>query len=105
MPKFDDLIAYLYEKCPDGYNLVKEHIDAFAEKSYQEYKQNQADGKITWGKYKGYTVKELNMTDKGKSYLQWMMGQDWVKQNKPHVIDEIKGLGIRPKTFKRVPLE
>lgn len=80
-------------------------IDDFSEEESKKYRENKEAGKLTWGKYKGYSVKELNMTEKGKDYLRWMIGQDWVKQNKPHIVEQIKELGIKPKKFTRTPLE
>lgn len=105
MPVLEDLKAYLLEKDPDVYGRVHTMIDDFSEEESKKYRENKEAGKLTWGKYKGYSVKELNMTEKGKDYLRWMIGQDWVKQNKPHIVEQIKELGIKPKKFTRTPLE
>lgn len=100
-----DLKAYLLGECPDVYNNAVEWIDKFAEEETKKYREAKRDGKLTFGKYRGYTVKELNLTDKGKDYLQWLITQQWVKDSKPHIIEEVTSLGVRPKQFKRTPLE
>lgn len=81
-------------------------IDSYIDKEEAEYKKNKENNLITWGKYKGYSVKELALTDKGKSYLEWTLSQTWVSPDKfGWFIDECKALKIVKKNSRRTPLE
>jgi hypothetical protein len=85
--------------------IVNHLIDEFAALEDKKYQALRKDKKFTFGKYRGYTVKELGITDKGKEYLSWILGQTWFVENNSHLVEEIKELGIKPKKFKRTPLE
>ena len=81
-------------------------IDEYLENEKREYENNKSNGKITFGKYKGYSVKELALTDKGKDYLQWLMSQEFFSEQKfPDLHNELKILKIKKKKTKLTPLE
>ena len=55
---------------------------------------------ITFGKYNGYLVSELMGIDKGRDYLQWLIGQSWIDKF-PEIIKECSRLGIKPKIVNK----
>jgi uncharacterized protein (DUF3820 family) len=57
-------------------------IDKFIANEQQQYKQNVQEGRITFGKYKGFTIPELLATEKGADYLQWLRKQTWFTNDK-----------------------
>ena len=99
----------LLEKFPDLkveneeiYNFVETYID----EQQKEFKQNKCDGKLQFGKYKGYKLSELALTSKGSEYIQWLTQQAWFNEEKyPNEFAELKKLGIKKKLVKRTPLE
>ena len=80
-------------------------IDEFADMEEKRYAMLRKDKKLTFGKYRGYTVKELALTEKGATYCAWLLSQTWFVEKNSHLVDEIKELGIKPAKFKRTPLE
>ena len=75
-------------------NFIKKYIET-EQKNYTENKDN---NKLTFGKFKGYSVKELALTDKGIDYLQWLLSQSWCTEDKFGMIyDECKKLNIKKK--------
>lgn len=81
-------------------------IDEYMENERKEYDNNKCNGKITFGKYKGYSVKELALTEKGKDYLQWLMSQEFFSDQKfPDLHKELRELKIKKKKTKLAPLE
>ena len=63
-------------------------ITVFVEKDREQYKKNKENKALTFGKYKGYTVKELSLTMKGKDYLGWLLNQTWCTEDKFTTIHE-----------------
>ena len=79
-------------------------IDEFADMEEKRYAMLRKDKKLTFGKYRGYTVKELALTEIGTTYCSWLLGQTWFVEKNSHLVDEIKELGIKAAKFKRTPL-
>ena len=88
----------LLEKFPDLkveneeiYNFVETYIAD----QQREFKQNKSGNKLSFGKYVRYSISELALTDKGKSYLEWLVSQTFFTVEKfPEYYDEIKRLKI-----------
>lgn len=57
-------------------------IEDYAEKEQKQYKKNKENNLITWGKFRGYSVKELSLTEKSRDYLSWTLSQSWVTPDK-----------------------
>ena len=96
----------LDEKFPTLPNEYKEFIQAYIETEQKAYESNKSNGKLTFGKYRGYSVKELSLTIKGKDYLQWLMSQTFFTSEKfPDLYKELDNLKIKKKTTKLAPLE
>ena len=99
----------LIEKFPDIaveneeiYNFVEKYV----EDQTKEFKQNKSDGKLQFGRYKGYSLSELSLTSKGAEYIQWITQQSWFNEEKyPEHYEQLKKLGIKKKNQKKVPLE
>ena len=104
------LIQKLEEKFPTetlsaDASTIMTFITEYADEEAKKYEQNKANNAITWGKYKGYTPKELSLTEKGKDYLAWCLSQTWMTDDKfGSFIAECSKLGIKKKIIKRVPL-
>ena len=104
------LIQKLEEKFPTetvsaDASAIMTFITEYADEEAKKYEQNKTNNAINFGKYKGYTPKELSLTEKGKDYLHWMLSQTWMTEDKfGSIIAECNKLGIKKKTIKRVPL-
>lgn len=80
-------------------------IKAYIEKEQESYSKNKENKALTFGKYKGYTVKELSLTPKGKDYIQWLLNQQWFTEDKfSSLYEEIKALNIKKKPVKKATL-
>ena len=80
-------------------------ITEYADEEAKKYEQNKTNNAINFGKYKGYTPKELSLTEKGKDYLAWCLSQTWMTDDKfGSFIAECSKLGIKKKIIKRAPL-
>jgi hypothetical protein len=96
----------LDEKFPTLPNEYKEFIQAYIETEQKAYESNKSNGKLTFGKYRGYSVKELSLTIKGKDYLQWLMSQTFFTSEKfPDLYKELNELKIKKKATKLALLE
>ena len=109
MPRIiDELKVYLAEQMMsqgiDSTQVIA-MIDLFAEEEQKKYDELKKDRKLSFGKYRGYTVRELALTQKGKDYLSWLLGQGWFVEKNKTLVEEIGELGIKKKSFKRTPLE
>lgn len=81
-------------------------IDNYIEEDSKQYKKNKENKALTFGKWKGFTVKELSVSEKGKSYLEWLLSQTWCDESKFGFIhEECSALNIKKKTQRRAKLE
>ena len=82
-------------------------IENYAEKDREQYQKNKENKALTFGKYKGYTVKELSLTMKGKDYLGWLLGQTWCTEDKfAYIHDECTKYKIsKKKSMQKTPLD
>ena len=103
LAKLNDAIK---EKFPQLDQDIQDFIEEYIEKDKQAYFESKSDGKLSFGKYKGYSLDELASSTKGKEYLQWLMAQSFFSEDKfGHYHKKLKELGIKKKpTTKRVPL-
>jgi hypothetical protein len=83
----------------DTSNKVFKFLQDYIENDIKLYKSNKKDNKLTFGKFAGYTIKEVaSGGDKGKSYLEWLMAQSWFTEEKfPNEYEELKRLKIKKK--------
>lgn len=96
----------LDEKFPTMPTEYKEFIQAYIDTEQKLYESNKSNGKLTFGKYCGYSVKELSLTIKGKDYLQWLMAQSFFTSEKfPDLYKDLNELKIKKKSTKLAPLE
>ena len=61
---------------------LMDNIKEYILEQNKEYKKNVKDGKISFGKYKGFSVKELSGLEKGLDYLGWLLKQQWFSEDK-----------------------
>lgn len=95
----------LHEEFPELGQEIATFLEVYIAKEKAEYKDNKKDNKLTFGKFKGYSILELSTLEKGKDYLQWVLSQTWVDDEKwAWFRDECKRLKVVKKTTKRLPL-
>jgi hypothetical protein len=83
-----------------------EFIDKYIEEDQAAYQKNKANKALTFGKWKGFTVKELSVSEKGASYLSWLLSQTWCDESKfGYIHEECKALNIKKKAHRRAKLE
>ena len=81
-------------------------ITVYAEKDREQYQKNKQNRAIHFGKWKGFTIKELSVSDKGRSYVEWLLTQQWFEESKyPDLFEDIKACNIKKKNFRRAVLE
>jgi len=94
------------EKFPSLPAEYKDFIAAYIETEHKAYTNDKNNGKLTFGKYRGYSVKELSLTEKGRDYLKWLMSQDFFTEDKfSDLYRELKDCKIKKKPTKLTPLE
>lgn len=77
---------------------VLEFIDNYIADENAKYEDNKKNGKLCFGKYKDFTIKEMVSTVKGRDYLSWLLSQSWVTPDKfGWIIDECASYGIKKK--------
>lgn len=73
-------------------------IDTYIEDIKTKKKQLRNDGKLSFGKYKGFLPKELAETETGRNYLTWLFSQEYFTQDKfGDLYDTLVELGIKKK--------
>ena len=79
-------------------SAVMDYIDTFIDKEQKKYETLKDKKALTFGKFKGFTVKEVAAAPKGKSYLEWLLGQTWCTEDKfQYIYDGCKELNIKKK--------
>ena len=100
--KFTDA---LYDKFPEITEDIKAWAANYIEEDSKAYNALKDTGKVTFGKYKGYSIAELNQAPKGAEYISWLLNQTWFEESKfPQLFADIKRLNIKKKVVKRVAL-
>jgi len=97
----DENLDYTYPNVTVD-ELIKT-INDFVEEEDKKYQKNKENRALTFGKYRGYTIKELSLTEKGKSYLSWLLTQKWCTEDKfPYIYEDCKKYKIK-KNYHRKP--
>jgi uncharacterized protein (DUF3820 family) len=104
MSQIQKLLEHLNEKFPvismtTGSELYSE-IEDFKKEEDAKYQKLKQEGKITFGKYKGYSVTEMTRTPKGKDYLRWLLQQGWFTEKFTDLVEQIEAQGIKKKELK-----
>tara|TARA_R110001606_G_scaffold6061_1_gene27392 strand:+ start:1279 stop:1608 length:330 start_codon:yes stop_codon:yes gene_type:complete len=69
---------------------VMSFIDEYAEIDRKAYLKNKGDGRLSFGKHKGFSVQELCANPKGLSYMTWLLKQQWFEKTKyPEIFEQI----------------
>jgi hypothetical protein len=100
--KIKKLISEKFEERTPDQQLILDYIDELIIEQNLEFKSNKSSGKITFGKYKGYTIKEVLKTpdNKGLHYIQWLMIQSWFSEDKfEDLYKQIKDAKIKKKVL------
>ena len=78
LAKFQEALIAEFNNCDDEQTkLILEFVDGYIQEDRKQYKEQKKNKQLTFGKYKGYSVKELSLTMKGKDYLRWLLTQTW----------------------------
>jgi hypothetical protein len=77
---------------------ILDFIDDFIQAEDAKYQKNKQNRALSFGKFKGFTIKEVLAADKGKSYLEWLTQQQWFNSDKfPDLYDDIQTSGFKKK--------
>jgi len=96
------LLDHLNEKFDDismvtGSELYQS-IEEYKKEQDTKYQKLKSEGKITFGRYRGYTVKEMVRTMKGRDYLRWLLQQTWFTEKFTDLVEQIEKEGIKKKS-------
>ena len=73
-------------------DFAREYVD----QQRVEYEENKSKKALTFGKWKGFKVAELAQTEKGRSYLTWLLSQTWCTEDKfKYIHDGCSQAGIK----------
>ena len=101
MSQIQRLLEHLGEKFEDISTItgsdVYQAIEEYKAEEDEKYQKLKQEGKITFGKYKGYSVKEMTRTMKGKDYLRWLLQQTWFTEKFTDLVEQIEAQGIKKK--------
>lgn len=61
----------------------------------EKYKALKTERRVTFGKFKGFTISELCKTPKGKDYCRWLLSQSWFTEKFTDLIEDIQKEGIK----------
>ena len=86
----DLLVEAIDEKAGMSSMDIIDYVDGYIAEEQKKYDINKANKALTFGKYKGFTVKELSSTPKGRDYLSWLRRQQWCTPQKFPYIHNIK---------------
>lgn len=104
MPSWSQVREELDSQFPELSQDIIQWLSQRIAKDKETFAKTKADGKLTFGKYAGYSLEELSKTEKGKSYLQWLLSQSFFSKEKyPEYHAKLEELQIKKKL--RAPLE
>jgi hypothetical protein len=84
---------------------ILDFIDEFITEQDDQYRKNKENKALSFGKWKGFTIKELSVSDKGKSYLEWLLSQQWCSEDKfGYIHEECRLLNIKKKIQRKAVL-
>jgi len=76
------LLAHCSDEDQTTASTLFEFITEYAEEDRKQWEKNKADGKLTFGKWKGFSIDELVASPKGSDYLSWLLTQSWCTEDK-----------------------
>lgn len=95
---FDDETASLTPMPSKTAEEIIQFINDYIDAKTKEYKTNVESNRITFGKWKGLTVKEVCASDKGKDYLKWLLKQQWFTEDKnPNLFEDLRACKVLKK--------
>ena len=98
MSQIQRLIENLGEKFEDISMVtgseIYQAVEDFKKDEDDKYQKLKQEGKITFGKYKGYTIAEMQRTSKGKDYLRWLLQQTWFTEKFTDLVEQIEAIPI-----------
>ena len=105
LAKFQEALIAEFNNCDDEQTkLILEFVAGYVQEDQKQYKEQKKNKQLTFGKYKGYSVKELSLTMKGKDYLRWLLTQTWCTEDKfSYIHEECELYNIKAK--KKVSLD
>lgn len=58
------------------------YVNEFINEQQKQYTINKDNDCLTFGKWKGFTIKEMSTNEKGKQYVGWLLTQPWFTEDK-----------------------
>lgn len=99
----DENLEFTYNGTIDE---VMKTIQDFVDEEDKKYSKNKENRALTFGKYKGFTVKEMSLTEKGKSYLSWLLSQQWCTEDKfGYIYEDCKKYKIKKNHHRKPRLD
>lgn len=100
MNKFITAFRERFNDIPKEYN---DFIDQYLENEKKQYQKDKEDCILSFGKYKGFSVKKLNEDPKGRDYIQWLLSQSSFCENprNKHLLDAINECNIQKKKMNK----
>jgi len=78
--------------------VLYDFINDYILQDSEQYKTNKEEKKLTFGKWKGFSIEELSKNAKGADYLQWLLAQAWCSEDKfGYIHEECDRLKIKKK--------
>ena len=80
--------------------VIVDYLDTQINEQKAEYKLNKDSNKMTFGRYSGYTIKEIVKcpSGKGTGYLEWLLCQSFFTEDKyPDLFTQLKECKIKKK--------
>ena len=74
-----------YETFQNEGDIKQEHkdfINGYIDAEQAKYTSNKKDGRLTFGKFKDYSVDQIVKAPKGLDYLKWLLEQSWFNAEK-----------------------
>tara|TARA_R110000764_G_scaffold21259_2_gene53775 strand:- start:378 stop:686 length:309 start_codon:yes stop_codon:yes gene_type:complete len=87
LAKFKKLVLEQYptadlENTPVTADMILELLTAQIESEQRQYREHKECNQFPFGKYKGMDVSEVMQSYAGKSYIDWILKQDWFTEAK-----------------------
>ena len=80
--------------------VIIDFLDNKINEQKEEFKLNKDTGRVSFGKYRGFLIKEIIKcpSGKGTGYLEWLLCQSWFSEDKyPDLYTQIKECKIKKK--------
>ena len=87
------------------YELI-ETIKSYVKEADDKYNKNKQEHRLTFGKYKGFTIEEMSRNERTRNYLSWLLSNNWMTEDKfPYIYSECEKFNIKKNSHRKPPLD